>query len=83
MAEAEPLHFMSLMNIWFMKIDGRVLALDTNVALTCTQLHVPNPKSERDAMIAATAIVHQMTIVTRNIQDFEQTGVKLLNPWTC
>ncbi|MCW7553171.1 type II toxin-antitoxin system VapC family toxin [Endozoicomonas gorgoniicola] len=61
--------------------EGRILPLDTRIALTCAQLHVPNPKSERDAMIAATAIVHQMTVVTRNIQDFEQTGVKLLNPW--
>lgn len=61
--------------------EERILALDKNIALTCARLHIPNPKSERDAMIAATAMVHQMVVVTRNIQDFEATGVKLLNPW--
>lgn len=61
--------------------EGRILPLDTTIALTCARLHIPNPKSERDAMIAATAITHQLTVITRNIKDFEQTGVKLLNPW--
>lgn len=61
--------------------EGRILVLDTPIALACGRLHIPNPKSERDAMIAATAIIHQMTVVTRNISDFEQTGVKLVNPW--
>ena len=56
-------------------------ALDTTIALTCAQLHIPAPKSERDAMIAATAITHQLTVVTRNIDDFKHTGAKLLNPW--
>ena len=60
--------------------EGRILAPDTPIALICARLPIPNPKSERDAMIAATAIVLQMTVVTRNIKDFEQTGVKLLNP---
>ncbi len=61
--------------------EGRILPLDTTIALACAQLHVPDPKSERDAMIAATAITHQMTVVTRNHDDFKHTGVKLLNPW--
>jgi predicted nucleic acid-binding protein len=42
---------------------------------------VPDPRSERDAMIAATALVHGMTVVTRNMADFQRTGVPLLNPW--
>jgi len=60
---------------------GRILPIDTEVALRCAALHVPNPRSYRDALIAATASVHNMTIVTRNVADFEPTGVALLNPW--
>nr|MCU0805866.1 type II toxin-antitoxin system VapC family toxin [Burkholderiales bacterium] len=60
---------------------GRVLAIDAAVALQCARLHVPNKLSERDAMIAATALVHGMTVVTRNVADFEVSGAPLLNPW--
>jgi toxin FitB len=62
--------------------NGRVLAMDIAVAQACAHLHVPDKKSERDAIIAATAKVHGMTVVTRNIADFEGTGVKLFNPWS-
>ncbi|CAN5905414.1 type II toxin-antitoxin system VapC family toxin [soil metagenome] len=61
--------------------DDRVLAVDAAVALRCAGLHVPDPRSERDALIAATALVHGMTVVTRNLADFSSTGVALLNPW--
>jgi predicted nucleic acid-binding protein len=61
---------------------GRVLAFDQAVALRCARLHVPDQGAERDAIIAATALVHGMTVVTRNVKDFEATGVALLNPWT-
>lgn len=60
----------------------RVLPVDLSVARRCASLHVPNPKSERDAMIAATAIQHSMTIVTRNVTDFEHSGVKVFDPWS-
>ena len=60
---------------------GRVLPVDTDVAQRCAALHVPDPRSERDALIAATAMVHNMTVVTRNLVDFAATGVPLLNPW--
>jgi toxin FitB len=60
---------------------GRVLAFDQSVALRCAKLHVPDPRAERDAVIAATALVHGMTVVTRNTDDFKLTGVPLLNPW--
>lgn len=59
----------------------RTLPVDTAVALLCARLHVPDKRSERDALIAATAMVHSMTQVTRNTVDFQQTGVGLLNPW--
>jgi toxin FitB len=59
----------------------RILPVDTAVALRCAALHVPDPRSDRDALIAATAMVHHMTVVTRNLTDFAATGAPLLNPW--
>jgi toxin FitB len=61
--------------------EGSTLIIDTDIARQCARLHVPNPKGERDAFIAATALVHGLTLVTRNTKDFASTGVKLLNPW--
>lgn len=61
--------------------DGRVLPIDHETARRCAPLHVPNPKPERDAWIAATALLHGMTVVTRNVRDFEPMGVPVLNPW--
>lgn len=61
--------------------DGRILPFDTPVARRCAALHVPDPKPERDAMIAATALVHGLTLATRNIADFQNMGVKLVDPW--
>jgi predicted nucleic acid-binding protein len=60
---------------------GRILAIDTAVAQRCAALHVPNPRSDRDALIAATALVHGLTVATRNVADFEHMGVGVLNPW--
>jgi predicted nucleic acid-binding protein len=57
------------------------LPVDAAVALRCAPLHVPDPRPERDALIAATALVHAMTVVTRNVDDFSATGVRLLNLW--
>ena len=59
----------------------RVLAVDAAVAKRCARLHVPDPRSERDALIAATAWVHGFVVVTRNLRDFAETGVETLNPW--
>jgi predicted nucleic acid-binding protein len=42
---------------------------------------VPDPRAERDALVAAAAMVHGLTVVTRTVSDFEPTGVALLNPW--
>ncbi|WP_198947631.1 type II toxin-antitoxin system VapC family toxin [Haematobacter missouriensis] len=63
------------------EFEARVLPVDMTVALRCAGLHVPDPRSERDALIAATALVHGFTVVTRNIEDFRATGAMLLNPW--
>ncbi|SDY39209.1 hypothetical protein SAMN05421644_15812 [Allochromatium warmingii] len=61
--------------------NGRILAVDADVARLSARLHVPDPRPVRDALIAATALVHELTVVTRNTQDFIPTGVRLLNPW--
>ncbi|HTN95759.1 MAG TPA: type II toxin-antitoxin system VapC family toxin [Nordella sp.] len=59
----------------------RILPVDTAVARRSAALHVPNPRPVRDGLIAATALIHGMTIVTRNVADFASTGVSLVNPW--
>ena len=68
-------------NQLLVRFEARILPVDTAVALRCARLHIPDPRAERDALIAATALVHGMTVVTRNLKDFEPTGVELLNPW--
>ena len=60
---------------------GRTLAIDDAVVQRCARLHVPNPAPPHDALIAATAQVHGLTLVTRNTADFAGMGVQLLNPW--
>ena len=60
----------------------RTLPVDSTVALKCAHLHVPDPRPERDALIAATAIIHRLTVVTGNVADFEITGVEVIDPWS-
>lgn len=60
---------------------GRILPVDAAVARRCAGLHVPLPRPQRDSLIAATALVHGLVVVTRNQRDFEPMGVRLLNPW--
>ena len=62
--------------------NDRILPIDTVVAQRSAKLHDPNPLPVIDALIAATALVHGMTVVTRNVVDFEPTGAELLNPWS-
>ena len=60
---------------------GRILAVDTAVAQCCPRLQVPDPRAERDALIAATALVHRLKVATRNVADFRPMGVEIVNPW--
>lgn len=60
---------------------GRILPFTESTAPVCATLHVPDRRSERDAMIAATALEHGFAVVTRNVSDFADTGVVLVNPW--
>ncbi len=60
---------------------GRILPIDDAIATRCAHLRIPDRRNEADALIAATALVHGMTVVTRNVRDFEGTGVVIVDPW--
>ena len=77
----------ALLRVWLEQqvIPGfadRVLPIDMVIARRCAGLQVPNPRPDRDALIAATALVLDLTVVTRNVRDFEGTSVALCNPWS-
>lgn len=61
--------------------EGRILAINAAVALRSAALHVPDAHPVLDSLIAATALVHGMTVVTRNERDFVPSGVPVINPW--
>lgn len=76
----------SILRVWLEgyvlpAFSGRILPVDTAVARASARLHVPDPRPVRDVLIAATAMVHGMTVVTRNTADFAPTGVPVVNPW--
>ena len=60
---------------------GRILAVDELIGETCGRLHAERSRSFRDGLILATAAVHQLTVVTRNVKDFADGGVRVINPW--
>lgn len=60
----------------------RILAIDDNILEICATLHVPNPRSQHDALIASTAIAYNLILVTRNLDDFVNMPVQLINPFT-
>lgn len=59
----------------------RILPVDTAVARRSAVLHVPDPRPVRDSLIAATALVHGMPVVTGNVTDFAPMGAEIINPW--
>ena len=60
---------------------GRILPIDDQIAMRCAHLHIPDRRNEVDALIATAALVHGLTVATRNVRDFEGTGVVVVNPW--
>lgn len=64
-----------------LQFEGRVLGFTAHTAKWCAPLHVPDKKSFRDSMIAATALEHRFAVVTRNVNDFQVAGLKVVNPW--
>jgi toxin FitB len=76
----------AMFRLWITKMalpqfDGRILPIDEAVARLSAQLQSANPRVERDAFIAATALTHKLSLVTRLGQHFAGTGVKIINPW--
>lgn len=63
------------------EFSGRILPVDDKITTRCAHLHIPDRRNEIDALIAATALVHGLTVVTRNVRDFEGTGVIVIDPW--
>jgi hypothetical protein len=69
------------LTVVLVQYEGNVLAFDADAAQVWGRLRVPNPEHEIDKQLAATALVNDLTLVTRNTVDFEGTGVKLMNPF--
>ncbi|MBO9134579.1 type II toxin-antitoxin system VapC family toxin [Rhizobium sp. B230/85] len=63
------------------EFEGRILSIDDAIATRCAHLHIPDRRNEADALIASTALVHSLTVVTRNVQDFAGTGAIVVDPW--
>lgn len=87
LAERRDMQKGAVLRAWFNNqvlpaFKDRILPVNLEIALCSAKLHVPDPRPVRDALIAATGLVHDMTVVTRNVNDFEPTGVKTLNPWS-
>lgn len=58
-----------------------ILTFDAETAQVWGRLRVPHPENPLDKQIAATALIHDLTLVTRNVRHFEGLGVRLLNPF--
>lgn len=75
----------SVLRHWFVQaraqLQGRIIDIDQGIALRCAALHVPDPRSMRDSFIGATAMVHGLTLLTRNVRDFQAMDIEIVNPW--
>ncbi len=85
LARRDPLQA-GIVRTWYEKqvlanFEGGILSFDRRAAEVCAELHVPNPRPDRDSMIAATALAHGFVLVTGNTRDFAGIGLHVLNPW--
>jgi predicted nucleic acid-binding protein len=63
------------------RFEGHILVVDQAVAARAAELQLSRTRQVEDTLIAATAYVHRMEVVARNVADFEDTGVPIINPW--
>lgn len=61
--------------------DGKILSVNEAIGELWGSLRVPHPEPALDKLIAATAISYGLPVVTRNVRDFEKTGVSTINPF--
>ncbi|AYG67101.1 MULTISPECIES: type II toxin-antitoxin system VapC family toxin [unclassified Rhizobium] len=70
---------------WLRKIrhdhGNRILAITDQIAVEWGRIAAQRPRGDADGLIAATAIVHDLIVVTRNVGDFDDTGASIINPW--
>ena len=71
----------SLGKVFLRAFGNRILDITPQIATRAAAMHVPDPRAERDTWIAATAIVHGLIVVTRNVADFSHASVQICNPW--
>ena len=76
----------TMLRTWFEKdvlpaFQSKILSVNEQTARICAKLHIPDHTPENDAWVAASAIQHNLVLVTRNTDDFARTGVRLLNPF--
>lgn len=78
---AQGAHLRAWVQQTVLQFEERILPITAHTAVICARLHVPNPRPLGDSLIAATALEHGFTVVTRNGADFAATGVQLHDPW--
>jgi toxin FitB len=77
--------FASQLELWLRRLQvdyrDRILSVTEEIAEFWGTICPNDPLPEPDCLIAATALHHGMTLVTRNVEHVQRSGVKLLNPW--
>jgi len=86
LAQRKNPQFAAVLDAWYesrlkVAFAGRVLPINLEIAEICARLHATRPRSFRDALIGATALIHGLKVVTRNTSDFEGMGLDIVNPW--
>mgnify|MGYP001822647008 CR=1 FL=1 len=80
--ESQADHLATWLDTLLVEYQDYILDLSQDIAQVWGRLRVPHPENALDKQIAATALIYDLTIVTRNDKDFVKTGVRVMNPFT-